>query len=88
MKDSWRLVLEGVPKEGDVYSRFKADKVRNVPRCSNSGDIGDNIYHLMRTDRSVKASWAPNYAYDLTAHRHYRLILDDIGRHRPAPQQL
>ena len=80
MKDSWRLVIEGVPKEGDVYSKFKANGVPNVPHCSNSGDIGDDTYHSMQTDRFLNANWAPNYAYDLTPHRHYRLILDDIGQ--------
>jgi hypothetical protein len=80
MKDSWRLVIEGVPKEGDIYSKFKANAVPNVPHCLNSGDIGDNTYHSMRTDHFVNANWAPNYAYDLTPHRHYRLILDDIGQ--------
>jgi hypothetical protein len=53
----------------------------NVPYCSGSDDIGDKTYHLTQTDlSSVKASWAPNYVYDLTPHRHYRLILDDIGQ--------
>ena len=80
MKDSWRLLIEGVPKEGDVYSRFKANSVPNVPHCSNSGDIGDDAYHLTRTDHFVHQDWNPRYAYDLTPHRHYCLILDDIGQ--------
>jgi serine/threonine protein kinase len=80
MKDSWRLVIEGVPKEGDVYSKFKANAVPNVPHCSNSGDIGEDTYHLTRTDQFVNQNWNPKYAYDFTPHRHYRLILDDIGQ--------
>ncbi|KAF8498954.1 hypothetical protein F5888DRAFT_1633507 [Russula emetica] len=80
MKDSWRLVKEGIPKEGDVYSRFKANAVPNVPHCLNSGDIGKEIYHSTRTDHFVNQNWNPNYVYDLTSHRHYRLILDDIGQ--------
>jgi hypothetical protein len=80
MKDSWRLVIEGVSKEGDVYSKFKANAVPNVPHCSNSGDIGDDTYHLTRTDHFVNQGWNPKYTYDLTPHRHYRLILDDIGQ--------
>jgi serine/threonine protein kinase len=78
MKDSWRPVLEGVLKEGDVYSRFAKNGVRNVPHCSNSGDIGDDRYHLTQTGHFLK--WNPKYAYDLTPRRHYRLILDDIGQ--------
>jgi serine/threonine protein kinase len=81
MKDSWRPLLEGIPKEGNVYSIFQTNKVSNVPYCSSSGDIGDETYHLMQTNlSSVKANWAPDYVYDLTPHRHYRLILDDIGQ--------
>jgi Fungal protein kinase len=80
LKDSWRLVIDGVLKEGDVYSRFKAHKVPNVPRCSNSGDIGDDEYHSPQTGRFVHADWAISSRSDLTLHRHYRLILDDIGQ--------
>jgi hypothetical protein len=81
MKDSWRLVIEGVPREGDVYSKFEEQGVPNVPHCSNSGDIGnDTSYHSTRTDHFVNENWAPNYEYDLTPHRHYRLILDDVGQ--------
>jgi hypothetical protein len=68
MKDSWRPLLEGILKEGDVYLIFQTNKVPNVPYCSSSGDIGDETYHLTQTE------------YDLTPHRHYRLILDDIGQ--------
>jgi hypothetical protein len=46
MKDSWRLAIEGVPKEGDIYLKFEANEVPNVPHCSNSGDVGDDAYHL------------------------------------------
>ena len=78
-KDSWRLVINGVLKEGDVYSRFQARAVPNVPHCSNSGDIGDSEYHSARTGLFVHADWAISSRSNLTLHRHYRLILDDIG---------
>jgi serine/threonine protein kinase len=80
MKDSWRLVIDRVPKEGDIYSKFKANAVPNVPHCSNSGDIGNKTYHSTRTGEFIDKDWAPNYMYDFTSHRHYRLILDDIGQ--------
>jgi hypothetical protein len=64
MKDSWRPLLEGILKEGDIYLIFQTNKVPNVPYCSSLGDIGDETYHLMQTDlSSVKASWAPDYMY-------------------------
>ena len=81
MKDSWRLVLDGVPKEGVVYSRFKLNGVPNVPHCSDSGDVGDDVYHSTRTNLYAK-TWVtdPKYEHDLIPQRHYRLILDDIGQ--------
>ena len=45
MKDFWRLDIEGVSKKGNVYSKFKANKVPNVPRCLNLGDVGDPAFH-------------------------------------------
>jgi hypothetical protein len=80
MKDSWRLVLDGVLKEGNIYSKFKANAVPNVPYCSNSGDIGNNTYHSTQTDRFSCEDWAPKYVYNLRQHHHYCLILDDIGQ--------
>ncbi|KAI9433375.1 hypothetical protein F5148DRAFT_113471 [Russula earlei] len=75
MKDSWRPVIAGVPREGDVYSRFKANAVRNVPHCSNSADIGYDKYHSTQTDHFTRDPNGP-----IKPHRHYRLILDDIGQ--------
>ena len=80
MKDSWRLVVEGVLREGDIYSKFKVNAVPNVSHCSNLGDVGDDTYNSTWTDHFVNKSWAPAYKYDLTSHRHYCLILDDIGQ--------
>jgi hypothetical protein len=80
MKDSWRLIIKGVLKEGDIYLRFKANAVSNIPHCSNSGDIGNNTYHLMQTNQFINQNWNTKYAYDFTPHCHYRLILDDIGQ--------
>lgn len=57
-----------------------SNAMRNVPHCSNSGDIGDEKYHSTLTDKYEKANWAPDFEYDFIQHRHYRLVLDDIGK--------
>ena len=80
MKDFWRLDIEGVSKEGNVYSKFKAHKVPNIPRCSNLEDVGDPAFHSTRTNHYTTKPWAPNFEYRLTPQRHYHLILDDIGQ--------
>jgi hypothetical protein len=56
--------------------------VKNVPRCSNSGDIGEDKRYRTQTKEFVEEEWVwkSEYKYDLTTHRHYRLVLDDIGK--------
>ena len=79
-KDSWRVVCDKVMREGEVYAILSAVKVPNIPHCSASGDIGDDLYHLTSTSRFAKASWAVKSTQELTPHQHHRLILDDIGK--------
>jgi hypothetical protein len=72
-----------VLKKGNAYSKFKANKVPNVPYCSNLEDIGNNMYYLTQTDHFVNKEWIyldPNFVYDLTLYCYYHLILDDIGQ--------
>jgi hypothetical protein len=78
-KDSWRVACDEMVREGEVYAILNAAQVPNIPRCSASGDVGDDLYHLTSTSRFVNASWAVKCTQELTPHRHHRLILDDIG---------
>ncbi|KAI9442014.1 hypothetical protein BJY52DRAFT_1229263 [Lactarius psammicola] len=79
-KDSWRVAADEISREGDLYAILNEAGVRNVPRCSASGDIGDDVYHSTYTNRFAAASWALVPTHDFTPHRHHRLILDDIGK--------
>ncbi|KAF8500968.1 kinase-like domain-containing protein [Russula emetica] len=81
LKDSWRINVIEVPKEGDTYQILRAHDVPHIAICSNSGDIGDDTYHSTQTHLFVDADWAPSPkpAAEFTPHRHYRIVLDTIG---------
>ena len=79
-KDSWRVACNEVMREGEVYAILNKAKVPNIPRCSASGDVGDDTYHSTSTNRFANASWAMKRTQEFTPHRHHRLILDDIGK--------
>lgn len=78
-KDSWRIACDEVVREGEVYTILNAANVPNIPYCSASGDVGDDLYHLTSTSRFANASWV-KCTPELTPHRHHRLILDHIGK--------
>jgi Fungal protein kinase len=75
LKDSWRVLLNDIKPEGKVYEHLWRHEVPHIPFCSYSGDVGDQIYHASRT-HEFGAPSAPS----LVPHRHYRLVLDTIGR--------
>jgi hypothetical protein len=78
LKDSWRVLLEGISPEGEIYAVLHTRSVPNVPHCLLAGDVGDDTYHRTQTDK-----FASQCPYPLTSrivpHRHYRLVLDTIG---------
>jgi hypothetical protein len=49
MKDSWRPLLEGVPKEGGVYSIFQTNKVSNVLESEDPG--ASAVMHMVLRSR-------------------------------------
>jgi len=79
LKDSWRVLLEDIHAEGDIYSELHKHGVPNIPRCLFYGDIGHDDYHRSRT-QDVKEQYFPDQHYwRLTPHRHYRIVLGTIG---------
>ena len=80
MKDSWRVVLQGVIPEGEIYAKLHQNKVPNIPRCSCATDVGDDILHQSRTHKFVSKYGDPFIPTQFVPHRHYRLVLDTIGR--------
>jgi hypothetical protein len=80
LKDSWRINLPDIHAEGLTYKKLMDAKVRNIPRCVASGDIKTDKYHSTKTNKYYTAEWARNISVHLIPHRHYRLVLDVIGR--------
>lgn len=78
LKDSWRALIDDIEPEGVVYNLLLKGNVPNVPVCSVASDIGGRL-HVTYTDRFVEKylEYKPPH---FTAHRHYRLVLDTIGR--------
>jgi hypothetical protein len=83
VKDSWRINIIGVPKEGDSYMTLQAHGVPYIAVCSNSGDIGDDLYHSTQTHSFIDADWAPSPkpAAEFTPHRHYISKMENFLKH-------
>jgi hypothetical protein len=81
LKDSWRININDMPREGDSYTILHKERVPNIAECLDSGDIGDGTYHSTQTHLFVDADWvtSPKPVVEFTPHRHYRIVLDTIG---------
>ncbi|KAN0105673.1 hypothetical protein V8E52_010792, partial [Russula decolorans] len=80
LKDSWRININDMPREGDSYAILHKERVPNIAECLDSGDIGDGTYHSTQTHLFVDADWvtSPKPVVEFTPHRHYRIVLDTI----------
>jgi hypothetical protein len=79
LKDSWRVLLNDITPEGEVYVKLHQHSVPNIPHCSHAGDVGGNTYHTSRTHEFV-GKCKPHIPLPITPHNHYHLILDTIGQ--------
>ena len=77
LKDTWRIDLDDIQKEGDTYLDLHKANVSHIPPLVASGDVLDQ---RTRTHEFVTASWARLIGKPLRFHRHYRLVLGMIGR--------
>lgn len=66
--------------EGVVYETLTNARVRNIPACLASGDIFTSDYHTTITHSYATKAWACHSHTHFIRHRHYRLVLDVIGR--------
>lgn len=80
LKDTWRVALDGFIPEGDTYQRLMDNNVPNIPKCLIAGDVGDDSFHSTRNHLYQDEEWACPTTTRLIPHRHYRLVLDVIGR--------
>ncbi|KAI0320328.1 hypothetical protein OF83DRAFT_1053333, partial [Amylostereum chailletii] len=86
LKDTWRIDLAGVEKEGNLYRAMEAAGVPNIAGLVCAGDVwGKNA--KQRTMTSTIHGDAPpwlcssmNSQHKLTPHIHYRLVLDTIAK--------
>src|SRR6266702_1564079 len=55
LKDSWRVLLDSVTPEGEIYAKLRQNSVPNIPFCSCAGDVGDNTHHKSQMHKFVGA---------------------------------
>ncbi|KAI9446709.1 hypothetical protein H4582DRAFT_1804615, partial [Lactarius indigo] len=53
LKDSWRVLLDNVTPEGEIYARLHQHSVPNIPLCSRASDVGDDTYHKSQTHKFI-----------------------------------
>ena len=76
LKDTWRVDLPGIEKEGETYRLMEEAQVLNISPCSAAGDIKD---HCTCTHLYNNKPWACKARKELVPHHNYRLVLDIIG---------
>jgi hypothetical protein len=75
LKDYWRVNVQGMEKEGDIYKELHAHKVPHIPRFDRGGDLGPSTL----TQRWRESDWACKTA-EIVEYMHYRMVLQDVGR--------
>ena len=76
LKDTWRIdAIE--TREGDVYQLLRSKQVPNIASVIWHGDVGEQqtLTSKLRVDISNTYKMR-----SLTSHKHYRLMLDKVGR--------
>ena len=76
LKDYWRTDLDGIEKEGDIYSLLESSRVPNIPPFGKGNDVRDHktLTHTLRDE-----NWAC-WSKDMMPLRHYRMSLDVVAR--------
>ncbi|KAI9511079.1 hypothetical protein F5148DRAFT_994260 [Russula earlei] len=84
LKDSWRVLIDDILPEGNVYEILRQACVPNIAEFMHAYDVGDAAFHESRTHY-----FAGQYGTSdqkkiqkerMTHHRHYRILLRTIGR--------
>ena len=84
LKDSWRVDLPDIQAKGLTYKTLEDAKVRNIPHCLTSGNISTTDYHAMKTQIFTPIPCACRLHTHFIPHRHYRLVLNIVGRNLTA----
>jgi len=80
LKDSWRVLLDDIKPEGEIYRLLHENSVPNIPSCLVAGDVGNDAYHRSQTHEVMDKHVARHPCWTLTPHRHYRIVLGLVGR--------
>ncbi|RDB30034.1 hypothetical protein Hypma_013868 [Hypsizygus marmoreus] len=90
LKDTWRVALPGIDKEGDIYKELHKHGVPHISEITCAGDVRrttrDSVdnhrtrTHLYADSKYIdrRKSWA--VIEGLRPHSHYRIVLKTIGR--------
>ncbi|ETW82699.1 hypothetical protein HETIRDRAFT_382749 [Heterobasidion irregulare TC 32-1] len=76
LKDTWRYEADRMKKEGDTYRKLAANGVSHIPRVACAGDVEGQ---RTRTHDFTDEDWCCGEP-EVRQHRHYRLVLKDLGR--------
>ena len=77
LKDTWRIDLPEMVVEGKVYKLLESNQVPNIASVIWHGDV-DKQHTL--TSKLCENSGDIYVMQPLTPHKHYRLMLDKVGR--------
>ena len=77
LKDTWRVDLPEMMMEGDIYELLESNKVPNVASVVWHGNVDEQ----QTLTSKLRVDFSDTYAMEpLTPHKHYRLLLDKVGR--------
>ena len=77
LKDTWRIDLPDMAKEGEIYTALHKAKVSHIPPFVRGEDIP---HQRTLVQDFVSASWARPITRPLRPHQHYRFVLRVVGR--------
>jgi hypothetical protein len=77
LKDTWRIDLANVVKEGEIYQSLHKANVSHIAPFVCGGDIP---HHRTCTQDFTSKHWARLIERSLRPHQHYRVVLGVVGR--------
>ncbi|KAI0312413.1 hypothetical protein OF83DRAFT_1025319, partial [Amylostereum chailletii] len=83
LKDTWRIALDNIEKEGDIYATLAAADVPHTAKMLCAGDVwsSDSERQETLTPRfERKKAGAGSKDCKIIPHIHYRIVLSTIGK--------
>ncbi|KAI0365606.1 hypothetical protein BV20DRAFT_728976 [Pilatotrama ljubarskyi] len=76
LKDAWRVVMDGIEKEGVVLEKLREKDVNYVPTLVCHGDMAGQETR----SQAVWPKYHPGQECKLKRHQHYRLVVQEVGK--------